>query len=70
MGYQPALHHLNHIASLISKTPGLIFPCFALEAKGDSGGTDAETQNRHRHNTANILFKFQKTMERAFSKSI
>lgn len=57
LDYEPALHHLNHIASPISKTPDLIFPCFALEAKGDSGGMDAETQNRH--NTANMLFNLR-----------
>jgi hypothetical protein len=57
MGYEPTLHHLDHIASPISRTPDLIFPCFALEAKGDSGGMDAEIRNRH--NTANMLFNLR-----------
>ncbi|KAJ5499094.1 hypothetical protein N7453_008145 [Penicillium expansum] len=57
MRYEPALHHLNHIASPIPKIPELVFPCFAIEAKGDSGGIDAETQNRH--NTANMLFNLR-----------
>ncbi|KAJ5962789.1 hypothetical protein N7501_007730 [Penicillium viridicatum] len=55
--YEPALHHLNHISSPIARTPDLVFPCFALEAKGGSGGMDAETQNRH--NTANMLYNLR-----------
>ncbi|KAJ5926783.1 hypothetical protein N7516_008556 [Penicillium verrucosum] len=58
MDYIPALHHLDDIASPISRTPDLIFPCFALKAKGNSGSImDVETQNRH--NTANMLFNLR-----------
>ncbi|KAJ5566527.1 hypothetical protein N7535_008165 [Penicillium sp. DV-2018c] len=56
-GHGPALYNLGDIASPIPKIPHLVFPCFAVEVKGGTGGMDAETQNGH--NLAVMLFNLR-----------
>ncbi|KAJ5811119.1 hypothetical protein N7447_010635 [Penicillium robsamsonii] len=51
--YIVVLHKLGTMASPIGCAPDIIFPCFTIEVKGDSGANDARMRNQN--NAAHML---------------
>ncbi|KAJ5213541.1 hypothetical protein N7449_000710 [Penicillium cf. viridicatum] len=61
--YQAAFYELDAIAAPVNCAPSILFPCFSLEVKGDSGGADASTKNRN--NAANMLYNLRQLATQA-----
>ncbi|KAJ5492242.1 hypothetical protein N7453_010339 [Penicillium expansum] len=64
--YTAVLYELGTIAAPLDWMHSTIFPFFTLEVRGDSGGADAQIQNRN--NAANMLNNLRQLTTRARGK--